>query len=904
MADDESLLDVFVNIKPRFDQNFDQMVDEAKERMLKKFSEVNNIQAKVKVDKSFEQQINREIEALKKRNEVSKSADNDEINRQYRETLDLLARMRQRLGEVKQLSSETVDPELAKQLQLASNELSKLSLDLREIGRLDDKMGLDQTISQMEVLQRQVNEVDRQLSAKRSLVFAKDQIVAEERSLRTEDRIGTQLRQQSLQGQSFDTKKQFAEATAEVRRLEFALDDAVRTFDGTAAGLQKIAAAFENLNGKTPEAINNIRKVSEANENFYGGLQFDNLGTNFGESVGIGARKVREQIQVENAQAGRSFNTLSNNAYQAGQAIEDFGVGYSLNGLSGGIRGAANNIAFILNDMSRLESVQSAVTKGFIRMAPNVPVERAEKIGAKLAQSIPLIAGIGSAFAILVIPAMIDWISSLGQVELELIDIEQKIRDVQKQSEFDFRLRSENRQLLKTLEDAKSLQEVLKQIDTLNSRSQEKSDQKSSRLQASFKSGELTQAIQVTNAATDTFTESVAEIRAEINRLTAASKRPFGNAIDDSNLEQFKQFLPEIEKYQKLSAETEKGIRDLFDAQSKGIEVSDESIQRLLQNYGKLNDVIADAAKERSKRADQGGGPEAIGSKFGELDEVVKKSQRFYENLRQIAEASAELDNIFSKQLPEGLQSVVDKSNKLDYELKLTRAVILDLVPEEAPVLERLRQDNEEFRKLLDANLALAYKQAGSDPAAIQRVDEANSQATRINADERLNEVLQKQKDLREKINKERDKRSRFTDFEGIARGLQTNALSEEAGGQTLSEMRRSLEMYKKAEKLLIEERNNYLANPPKNLNDASSRADDFRRRFQNITGDVSGIGDTSGKFDPKSRVLSPIEIQERADAATKEFNRELLKPLEKIVSNTEKTAEEVKKIKVGATAQ
>ncbi len=110
--------------------------------------------------------------------------------------------------------------------------------------------------------------------------------------------------------------------------------------------------------------------------------------------------------------------------------------------------------------------------------------------------------------------------------------------------------------------------------------------------------------------------------------------------------------------------------------------------------------------------------------------------------------------------------------------------------------------------------------------------------------------------------------------------------------------------MYKKAEKLLIEERNNYLANPPKNLNDASSRADDFRRRFQNITGDLSGIGDTSGKFDPKSRVLSPIEIQERADAATKEFNRELLKPLEKIVSNTEKTAEEVKKIKVGATAQ
>ncbi len=170
MADDESLLDVFVNIKPRFDQNFDQMVDEAKERMLKKFSEVNNIQAKVKVDKSFEQQINREIEALKKRNEVSKSADNDEINRQYRETLDLLARMRQRLGEVKQLSSETGDTELAKQLQLASNELSKLSLDLREIGRLDDKMGLDQTISQMEVLQRQVNEVDRQLSAKRSLV--------------------------------------------------------------------------------------------------------------------------------------------------------------------------------------------------------------------------------------------------------------------------------------------------------------------------------------------------------------------------------------------------------------------------------------------------------------------------------------------------------------------------------------------------------------------------------------------------------------------------------------------------------------------------------------------------------------------------------------------------------------
>ena len=49
--------------------------------------------------------------------------------------------------------------------------------------------------------------------------------------------------------------------------------------------------------------------------------------------------------------SGAGFGSFTNNVYQAGQALEDFSVGFQLNGLQGGIRGAANNVAFLADQL-------------------------------------------------------------------------------------------------------------------------------------------------------------------------------------------------------------------------------------------------------------------------------------------------------------------------------------------------------------------------------------------------------------------------------------------------------------------------------------------------------------------------------------------------------------------------
>ena len=58
-------------------------------------------------------------------------------------------------------------------------------------------------------------------------------------------------------------------------------------------------------------------------------------------STGRFERQGLGEIQAQ-AKPAASFNTLTNNAYQLGQAIEDFSVGFSLNGFAGGVRGATN----------------------------------------------------------------------------------------------------------------------------------------------------------------------------------------------------------------------------------------------------------------------------------------------------------------------------------------------------------------------------------------------------------------------------------------------------------------------------------------------------------------------------------------------------------------------------------
>jgi hypothetical protein len=77
--------------------------------------------------------------------------------------------------------------------------------------------------------------------------------------------------------------------------------------------------------------------------------------------------------------------------------------------------------------LSQSKVFTDALTKQFIAMKGNIPAAEAAKMAEKFSTALPFVAGIGSALAITVVPAMIEWLATLDDVEIKLLDIQDRI---------------------------------------------------------------------------------------------------------------------------------------------------------------------------------------------------------------------------------------------------------------------------------------------------------------------------------------------------------------------------------------------------------------------------------------------------------------------------------------------
>ena len=159
--------------------------------------------------------------------------------------------------------------------------------------------------------------------------------------------------------------------------------------------------------------------------------------------------------------AGASFNTLSNNAYQLGQAFEDAAIGYELNGIAGAVRGASNNVSFLLNDLSRIPASQTRIGKLF-------------KLSEKASEAIiPAASGIGAALAITVLPPMIEWLETLNDIEYEFNDLAEKIKRQFQDVDLEISVSIDEQRLERDLQKMESIRDVLERINELRLRSEE-----------------------------------------------------------------------------------------------------------------------------------------------------------------------------------------------------------------------------------------------------------------------------------------------------------------------------------------------------------------------------------------------------------------------------------------------
>ena len=644
------------------------------------------------------------------------------------------------------------DPLLANQFELAKNELEDILVLLRRASQDRSLPQLRAGIDRLNSVRSRVEGVTSpSLVGQTGGSSQRAQLVAELRELerlnRQKDQIRSTLAQSALQGLPFAEKMDLRAINAEIRKTQVELDGLIRGFNGTEQSLEQVIEKFLELN-RVEDISTDLR---ERLQKVYS--------REFPENTG-NLRGVRQDQEANLQSMGRSFNTLTNNAYQFGQAIEDFAVGYSLNGFAGGIRGAANNVAFLLNDFSRLEIIQ-------------------DKLGKKTAQLLGLYAGIGSALAITVLPALVDWLESLNDIETQFEDISRRIKSDFDEVEFNVKLEADERAFNRSI---RRTEELKSAIEALRDASEEASD-KNIDLTSSFAGFSSSGTIKnVRNQAKELqaiFSSQGLSLSSQIDAQKKA--RDFfaaaGNAgVFDgigaqedprqkiaSDIKSLESQLEIVDGISKSSLVIKNNFLDAIDKGAAGIFDSSQ----LKQIVDAFDDI--DTKSKNISSLDLSDPSDAEG--------VIKTLDAMRGVVDTFRKASLEIDSA-NRKIAAGLDIARQKASEFAQEQILITKVINDSANEEVLfAFETIKTVNSLAAAIEKArtDAVAAAKATGANPDLINEQADALREGLRI---ETINNILLRQKDIRkqiadaqDEINK-RDGESQLTTLDKISQDL------------------------------------------------------------------------------------------------------------------------------------
>lgn len=394
--EDSSLLDVFVRVLPHPDN--DDVVKDAAEKTKAMFAKIATPQVVPGATKATDDLKQGFLEAKRYADDLARQA-------------AVVARSVKLIG----------DEDISSGFRTAMDQFKKARQELRESSQDKDPLGLDKAQIALDVISDKLRALRAgPLSSLPDVRTNNDRFFSireSEKQNRSEFNIDTAFRRQFDKGLDFAQKEELARLIRDVKLAEAAFDSLERTFKRT---------------GTTAEnQAEQLRRLNEASQN-----------------LGAARQGVTDTFK-QRPPGVRSSNALSNNAYQLGQAFEDAAVGFQLNGFAGAVRGSANNIAFIINDLSQMESIQNKLPKGW-------------------AQQLPLIAGIGSAIAITVLPKLIEWLQTLNDIEVGFKDISKELEGAFEGRDFSIKSGLDNDALEKSVTNATALKDVLEKIRELN----------------------------------------------------------------------------------------------------------------------------------------------------------------------------------------------------------------------------------------------------------------------------------------------------------------------------------------------------------------------------------------------------------------------------------------------------
>lgn len=509
-GEDESLLDVFVNIAAKGLNETEKDIDDFVGRVHKAFGDTKSFNVGTGIADGVKKNLRQAVDAVKEQAEKIKQSLRESLLRfgQEKDLLSIQVRLlgdddiKRRLQDIQsQVSAATKTFNLAEPGETGDSQRASAiaqidALRQQELATLrqitDEQVkqrGLDsvyekqaasflQATQNAQTFNQQLKELNRLVSSTRDVP-----LISEFTRLKTEiERAQLALRQGLASGNLVDVD----DATAQLNTLRLQFDrfrddaqkaivirtnaqDITANFNAMIARIRRDEArdssltrgsaitgnqraALAQLKHEVSEVAFEFRTLSSQTDLTARDIQELTVLFNRLQQAGQNIGDIRDQITSAVQPVGilsNRVNTLSNNAYQMGQAFEDAAVGFSLNGIAGAVRGASNNITFLIQNITQARLAQAQLTGQTV---------------SPLLAALPLYASIGAAISLVVVGPMIDWIESLNDVEVKLRGLSDLIKRSFADARFAVSLELDAESSVKAIREAKDARDAIEEV--------------------------------------------------------------------------------------------------------------------------------------------------------------------------------------------------------------------------------------------------------------------------------------------------------------------------------------------------------------------------------------------------------------------------------------------------------
>jgi len=590
------------------------------------------------------------------------------------------------------------------------------------------------------------------------------------------------LTQEAIQNELLGRDK-VADALDHQARLQIRIQELERS-SGAIPAQQKQEIA--RLKAAIAEANYELRiqqsEINGTQQSWFNYLLAINNVTNAQENL------VNEFQNIKTA-GGVSFNTLGNNMYQLGQAFEDAAIGYQLNGIAGAVRGASNNVSFLLNNLSQVPSVQKFIATQFGIM---------NKTAALL---LPTTAAFASVIAITVLPKMFEWLASLDDIEYELDDLSERFQRDFSDLDVEVKISLDERQFRRDIDRLESVREILEAINKL----QEESDDIFFNVRSNIDELQQGRTSRIFRNQFNEFSQQLSEqvreleiTRDRVQQAVSVGRPPatvggFAVPSGQINFERQRAALGDLESQigqfkniQALISGITFNIAELQEKSSRGVLDSSQLIQ--------TRDLLARLAESITSGAEK-----LTNADGASLEGATKTIDQLQKEIEDLIAPAQQFESIVGEQLQAALDATIRKTEQLAAKQQLFRQQIAGTSNEYDVLLFDLSELSKTYEDLIRNTVKFAQEQNRSEQEIRAVKDAIEAQAQQAIENELLTaqlELIEKIRSAEEKLEQLRQRKdsgkSRRTSLEQFTSQLQEAALS--IGGVGIDKNTRALQ--------------------------------------------------------------------------------------------------------------